>query len=112
MRPNPSRRSAALVLLLGAVFLQAQTTENETLAPPVSKPQFFSGNVTQVDHEEITVSRSLVGKGTETRTFLIKPETKISKSVKAKTRVTVRYQHLPEGDIALEVQVRWRTPRI
>ena len=108
------RLFAALVLLLGALFVQAQPPESDNPAPPEVPPkaQFFSGSVTTLDHQEITITRSLVGKGTETRTFLIKPETKISKSVKPKTRVTVRYQHLREGDIALEVQVRWRTPHL
>jgi hypothetical protein len=85
--------------------------ENPTPAPtPPPKPQFFAGTVTTVDSEHIIVSRTLVGKAPETRTFLIRAKTKLSKSVRPKQRVTVRYQHLPEGDVALEVQVRLQHP--
>ena len=109
---NLSRLSAAVVLLLGAVMLaQESPSGTPTPEPPSTKPQFFSGTVTDLDHEHITVSRVVVGKAPETRTFIIKAATKVAKSLKAKAKVTVRYQHLEEdGDVALEIQIRsqWR----
>ena len=111
--------AAVLPLLLAAVLLQGQSAGTDTASPDTTtqtstKAQFFSGTVTTLDNEHITVSRSLVGKPPETRTFVIKPTTKVAKSVKTKTKVTVRYEHLEDdGDVALEIQLRsaWRYPK-
>jgi hypothetical protein len=118
MWPNLPRLLTAVMLLFGAVLLRGQDPGPDPANPASnsqsSKPQFFSGTVTTLDHEHITVSRSLVGKPPETRTFVITPNTKVAKSVKAKARVTVRYEHEEEeGDVALEIQIRsgWRFPR-
>jgi hypothetical protein len=77
------------------------------------KAQFFGGTVTALDGAHITISRSSPGKSPEHRTFLINVKTKISKAVKVKSRVTVRYRRLPEGDVALEILLRplTRIPR-
>jgi hypothetical protein len=87
--------------------------QNEPTPPPGNIPppahvraQFFAGTVTKVDEKQVVVSRRLVGKAPESRTFLIQDKTKVSRTLKPKQRVTVRYQHLPEGDVALEIQVR------
>ena len=116
MWPNLSRLLAAAFLLLGAALLFGQSGDSpsHTQNAPSSKPQFFSGTVTTLDKEHITVSRVLVGKPQETRTFLIKPTTKVAKSVKTKAKVTVRYRHEnDDGDVALEIQIRsnWRFSR-
>jgi hypothetical protein len=74
-------------------------------APP--KPQFFAGTITELDEQHITVSRHLIGRSPEKRTFLLNEKTKMNRaSMKVKTRVTVRYQHLPEGDTALEIHIQ------
>lgn len=92
----------------------AEAPANPPEAAPLPKPQFFGGTVTALDARRITVSRASPGKSPEHRTFLINSKTKMNKSVKVRTRVTVRYRHLPEGDIALEIQIRplMRLPRI
>jgi hypothetical protein len=85
----------------------AQAGESPPQAqPPLPKPQFFGGTVTDLDAQHITVSRTSPGKSPEHRTFLIDGKTKMNKSVKVKARVTVRYRHMPEGDVALEIQIR------
>lgn len=73
---------------------------------PLPKAQFFGGTVTALDSAHITVSRSSLGKSPEHRTFLINMKTKMSKAVRVRSRVTVRYRRLPEGDVALEVLLR------
>jgi hypothetical protein len=82
-------------------------------APAPPKAQFFGGTVTQLDASHITISRTPAGKPPEHRTFLITAKTKITKSVKLRSRVTVRYQHSADGDVALEVRLHplMRTPR-
>jgi hypothetical protein len=99
----------AVLLTCGFAMAISQTPEN-TLAPAQPappRPQFFAGSVIEVDQKYIKVSRTLVGRPTETRTFVVNAGTKMNKNaLKAKVRVTVRYKRMPEGDIALEIQVR------
>ena len=109
MRLKVGRAFAAL-LLASAVWISGQTP-----APPAapSKPQFFAGMVTELTVQQITVSRTPLGQAPEKRSFVITPKTKLNKALKVKSRVTVRYQHVSEADVALEVELqpRLRTPR-
>jgi hypothetical protein len=76
-------------------------------APKPPKPQFFAGVVIEADGEHVKVSRSLVGRPAETHVFAVDGKTKTPKGgIKVKSRVTVRYEHWPERDLALEIQVR------
>jgi hypothetical protein len=93
-----------LVLLLG-FFAVAQDSLDHPV-PAAAKQQFFAGIVTDVDANRITISRSVLGRPAEHRTFLITRETKLGKNLRARVRVTVRYINRPEGDVALEVLVR------
>jgi hypothetical protein len=98
---------AAIILVGGPVEALAQNPETPTAAGPPTKPQFFAGSVTELNESHITVSRKLVGRSRESRTFLIDAKTKMNKTgIKVKSRVTVRYQRSPDGDLALEVQAR------
>jgi hypothetical protein len=106
-------RSKALwclaAILCGAVLGVGQNTTNEQVvpAPYPAKPQFFAGTVVEFDSRHIKVARTLVGRPTESRSFAINAQTKMNKaSIRVKTRVTVRYGRQPEGDIALEIQLR------
>lgn len=81
------------------------TTPPVTMKP--AKPQFFAGLVIEADADHVKVSRNLVGRPPETRVFVLDNKTKTPKGgIKLNSRVTVRYQHLPEHDLALEIQVR------
>jgi hypothetical protein len=79
--------------------------QEQNPTPPPSRPQFFAGTVTALDATSITVSKLVVGKAPEQRTFAITPKTKVSRSVKVKSRVTVRYQRQADGDVALDVLI-------
>ena len=71
---------------------------------PPPKPQLFGGTVTALSDRQITVSHAAVGRSAEHRTFVINRKTKFNRyALKVKSRVTMRYQHLPEGDVALEI---------
>jgi hypothetical protein len=122
-------RLTAVVLLSGALFDGAvffcsarqglsQTATVEPTAPvtpPAARPQFFAGTVVELDGSHIKVTRTLVGRPTESRSFAINPATKMNKAAtKLHNRVTVRYRHVNEGDVALEIQPRpviTRTPK-
>jgi hypothetical protein len=101
-------RALAVLLFCSALWMVAQPAGNQS-APVRPKAQFFAGIVTDLSRGRVTVSRSLVGRPRESRTFLIRPETKLSRPLKVRARVTVRYRHLPEGDVALEIQFRSQT---
>ena|SRR5690348_8982818 len=95
---------AAGLLVGGTLPLRAQ---NPDAPAPAPKPQFFGGTVTELDDAHIKVSRKLVGRPLESRTFVIDANTRMNKAaIHIKGRVTVRYQRRPEGDLALEVQAR------
>lgn len=95
---------AALLLVRGPLALLAQSPE---IPAPVAKPQFFAGTVTELDESHIKVSRKLVGRPLESRTFLLDSNSRMNRTaIKIKSRVTVRYRRRPEGDLALEVLAR------
>jgi hypothetical protein len=85
------------------VALAGLLSAQQAAAP---KPQFFAGVVSHIDAKRVNVSRTLPGRSPENRAFAIDAATKIPKGIKPRTRVTVRYQHMPEGDLALEIQIR------
>jgi hypothetical protein len=108
--------SAALVCSAFPGPSQTATTEPTTpQAPPAARPQFFAGTVVELDANHIKITRTLVGRPTESRSFAINPSTKMNKAaIKLHNRVTVRYKHLNDGDVALEIQPRpviTRTPK-
>ncbi len=104
--PQKVARLVTVLLVWGAVLTLAQSSDGPATAP-APKPQFFAGAVTALDEQHITVSRTLVGRSPENRTFLINPDTKLNRAaLKVNSRVTVRYRRIPEGDLALEIQIR------
>jgi hypothetical protein len=104
-------------LFCSIVFYGAQNPPNPNPpVPPASRPQFFAGTVVELDANHIKVTRTLVGRPTESRSFTINASTKMNKSaIKLHSLVTVRYKRLPESDLALEIQPRpviARTPKV
>lgn len=82
----------------------AQAAEEPSASQP--KDQFFAGYITAVSDTEITVSRTVLGKQSSTRTFQITPETKIEGKPKVKAKVTVQFVAGEEGDRAVHIIVR------
>jgi hypothetical protein len=84
-----------LTLLLATGLAQtpplraAQAPEPVKVAP-VS--DIFSGNITELTPDFITVERRVSGKDPETRKFLRDSQTKIEGVLKLRARVTVRFQ--------------------
>ena len=93
----------ALILLLPA--MAAAQHDELPAAPP---DQFFSGTIVEITAESITVSRTVLGKNSGTRTFAITPETRIEGKPRAKARVTVRFVSEEENDRAIHIIVRSR----
>jgi len=104
----------ALVLCAGVCPAQNPEAGTGTSPPatstvppaPAPRPQYFAGTLVSITHDQITVSRTLVGHPPDTRTFQLTPKTRLNRAnCKLNAKVTVRYQHLPEGNIALQVLV-------
>lgn len=76
--------------------------------PPEEKPreQYFAGYITALTDIQITVTRTVLGDKSSTRTFAITPETRIDGKPKVKSRVTVQYVADEEGDRAVQIIVR------
>ncbi|MBZ5609149.1 MAG: hypothetical protein LAP38_12880 [Acidobacteriia bacterium] len=74
-----------------------------------SEPKYndtFSGPIVELSADKITVSRSILGKPAETRTFWIKPDTRVEGKLRLKVRVTVGFVTGDEGDVARLIVVR------
>jgi hypothetical protein len=88
----------------GCAPLLSQTAESE--ASVRKADAFFAGIVVESSPEKIVVSRTVLGK-TETRSFLVTPDTKIEGQLSPRSRVTVRYASDEEtGDTAVLIVVR------
>ena len=102
-------RNRIVRLLMPAILRSLLACAQDAPKKPAHPhPQFFAGTVTELDSTHITVSRSVLGRPPEHRTFLIESTTKMSKDLRTKDRVTVRYRSDPDADVALEILVRTR----
>jgi hypothetical protein len=67
---------------------------------------FFSGNVDEVTPESVIVSREVLGKPAERRTFAINRQTKVEGKLSEGCRVTVKFRVVDDGLIAETIIVR------
>jgi|SRR5579871_1324264 len=85
--------------------VQAGTTQTP------AKDQLFTGTVTAIDEESLTVNRTVLGKNSSTKTFILTADTKFEGGMpKVRAQVTVRYVTVEDGDRAVHVIVR-RSPK-
>ena len=110
MRPR-----LAILLIVSGLLLAAPNPAQETdkAAHPTtdlkSEPKFdstFSGPIVELSTTKITVSRSILGKPAEKRTFWIKSDTRIEGKLRMRAKVTVGFVTTDEGDVARLVVVR------
>jgi hypothetical protein len=112
---------ATLLIVAGAQFaMGAGAQEDASIAKSSnegsshgdtskSEPKYdqtFSGPIVEVTATKITVSRSILGKPAEKRTFWIKPDTRIEGKLRVRAKVTVCYVTTDDGDVARLVVVR------
>jgi hypothetical protein len=87
----------------------AQETDLPKKDAPKSEPSYedtFSGPVVELSATKITVSRSILGRPAEKRTFLIKSDTRIEGRLRVRAKVTVGFVTKDDGDIARLIVVR------
>lgn len=107
----PSRQWAVCLSLLACAGAQTPPTQSEKEPkepPPAEQPaeEYFSGTVIAYAGELITVARTVLGKNSSSRHFVISSETLIEGKLKVKCRVTVQYVTRDEVDHALHIIVR------
>jgi hypothetical protein len=76
---------------------------------PKAEPNYadtFSGPIIELSSERITVSRSVLGKPAEKKSFWIKPDTRVEGKLHVRVKVTVGFDTTDEGDIARLIVVR------
>ena len=98
--------AGSLVLMLLLAVLLPAFAQDAPSSEPKPKDEFFSGAITAFDDTSVTVLRTVLGKNSETRTFLIAKETRIEGKLKLKAHVTVRYTRGDDGNHALRIIVR------
>jgi hypothetical protein len=112
-------RFAILLVVAGAQFATGAWAQDDASIEKAnhaahagdskSEPKYdqtFSGPIVEITATQITVSRSILGKPAEKRTFSIKPDTRIEGKLKVRVKVTVGYVTTDDGDVARLVVVR------
>src|SRR5450631_2602979 len=100
-------------MVWGALFLFLLAGDVSSLKQDSTKPaeievklEFFSGTVTEFSATRVTVLREVLDREPESRTFVIKADTKIEGALKGGVRVTVGYVEEEEAHIAVHIIVR------
>lgn len=105
----------AILMVVGGALLTGAAWSQETAKPdparsePKSEPKYdetFSGPIVEFSATKITVSRSILGKPAEKRTFWIKSDTRVEGKLRVRVKVTVGFVTTDEGDVARLVVVR------
>ncbi len=74
-----------------------------------SEPEYddtFSGSIIELTATKVTVSRSILGKPAEKRTFALHPDTRVEGKLRLRAKVTVGFVTADDVDIARLVVVR------
>jgi len=101
------RFGLAIFLLLASLAL-AQDSDPKPDGTKAEPPydETFSGPVVEITASKIVVSRSILGKPPEKRTFAIKVDTRIEGKLRVRAKVTVGFVTNDEGDVARLIVVR------
>lgn len=102
-----TKHCCAAILALG-VFA-ASPLDAQEAAPKKTAPseQIFSGTVTKLTDESITVVRTVLGHPAVTRDFARDAQTRVEGTLRERARVTVRYKPGEDGGyLAVDIIVR------
>ena len=94
---------------LSGGLARAQETDLAKKDASKNEPKYddtFSGPVVELSAAKITVSRSILGKPAEKRTFSIQSDTRIEGRLRVRAKVTVGFVTTEDGDIARLIVVR------
>jgi len=98
----------ALLVCLSATPGSSQTQPaNPGPGSQTQVDQYFSGVITELEQNSITVKRTVMGTESTTKTFSVTPETRIEGKPKVRSRVTVRFVTADDGgERAVQILVR------
>jgi hypothetical protein len=99
--------------MASCAFAQNPPTQQAQEPPIAERPadQYFSGTVVSYAGEKVTVARTVLGKNSVPRDFLISPDTQIEGRLRVKVRVTVQYVAKDDVDYAIHIIVRNPAPK-
>jgi hypothetical protein len=89
------------------------TQDGEGADTPKVEPRYtetFSGIIVELSDTQLTVSRSILGKPPENRTFTIRPDTRVEGKLRVKLKVTVGFVTTTDGDWAKLIVARPQKP--
>jgi hypothetical protein len=100
-----------MLVVLGALAPARLASQTQTAAPAPKKTapaaDIFSGTVTKLANESITVVRQIPGHPAVTRAFIRDEHTKVEGKLRERVRVTVRYKASEsDGFVAVYIVVR------
>ncbi len=104
------RFGLAIFLLLAPLALAQDSDQKQDGTK--AEPQYddtFSGPIVELTASKIVISRSILGKPPEKRTFVIKVDTRIEGKLRVRAKVTVGFITNSEGDVARLIVVRGPT---
>jgi len=99
----------AIAFVLFFVLTAATRAAQEDAPAKKAEDSFYSGMVAEFNEKQVVVLRTILGKS-EKHTFLIDESTKVEGKLKAKVRVTVKFEPSEAGDVAKLVRVRAPQP--
>ena len=105
---DSSVRFGFAVFLLLAILALAQDSDQKQDGTKAEPPydDTFSGPIVELTTSKIVISRSILGKSPEKRTFVIKVDTRIEGKLRVRAKVTVGFITNDEGDVARLIVVR------
>jgi hypothetical protein len=107
-------RVVVCLFVLSCAWTQTLPTVQNQEQPPAEQPpveEYFSGTVIAYAQESVTVARTVLGRNSSSRRFVITSDTQIEGRLKVKVRVTVQYVTKDEVDHALHIIVRTPAPK-
>lgn len=99
----------AVLLIAAACAIAVPQDADIKVDTPKTEPKFdetFSGIIVELTDAKITISRSILGKPAENRSFLLQSDTRIEGKLKTKLKVTVGFVTTPDGDVARLIVAR------
>jgi hypothetical protein len=109
---DSSVRFGFAILFLLATLALAQDSGDQKPDGTKAEPPYddtFSGPIVELTASRIVISRSILGKPPEKRTFVIKVDTRIEGKLRVRAKVTVGFITNDEGDVARLIVVRGPT---
>src|SRR3982751_1566241 len=100
-------RLTGIVLVGLALLMSVCAAQDDNPAAADPPYEFVSGTITDLPPGKIVITRSVLGKAPENRTFTVTGDTKIEGKLKLRARVTVGFKPSDEGEpVAMRIIVR------